>query len=107
MSVGGGREPAWARNGELFYRRLGDDAMMAVAVATSPQLVVGPPRELFRGSGNPGGSTRAAYAVAADGQRFLVSADRVASGQGGADVRPRINIVLNWTEELKRRVPTN
>jgi serine/threonine-protein kinase len=59
VSVGGAREPTWAPNGELFYRRSGDDMMMAVRVATSPALAVGPPTELFRGSGSPAASPRA------------------------------------------------
>lgn len=44
VSVGGGREPAWARNGELFYRRPGDYAMMAVTVSTEPTVTVRQPR---------------------------------------------------------------
>ena len=27
------------------------------------------------------------------------------SGDGGAVLRPQINVVLNWTEELLERVP--
>ena len=49
VSVGGGDEPAWASNGELFYRRPSDYAMMVVEVSTEPTLTVGQPRELFRG----------------------------------------------------------
>jgi Tol biopolymer transport system component len=108
VSVGGGREPVWSRHGELFYRRTSDDMMMVVRVATKPALTVGPPRELFRGAGTPGGSPRASYSVTADGQRFIMSGARVASGlrRDAAAARPRINIVLNWVEELKARVPT-
>ncbi len=107
VSVGGAREPAWARNGELFYRRMSDDMMMVVRVATTPALTVGPPRELFRGAGHPGGSPRTNYSVTADGQRFIMSGARVAAGlqRDAAAARPRINIVLNWVEELKQRVP--
>jgi len=35
--------------------------------------------------------------VSADGQRFLMVKDESSSG--------RLNLVLNWFEELKRRVP--
>ncbi len=107
VSVGGAREPAWARNGELFYRRLSDDMMMAVRVTTSPVLTVGPPIELFRGSGSQAASPRAAYAVTADGQRFLLSGGRLGSGlmKDVVAARPKITIVLNWVEELKQRVP--
>ena len=38
------------------------------------------------------------YDVSPDGQRFVMVKDDSASG--------RLNIVLNWTEELKRLVPT-
>jgi WD40 repeat protein len=107
VSVGGAREPAWAPNGELFYRRLSDDMMMVVRVTTSPAPSVGPPQELFRGSGVLEASPRAGYAVTADGQRFLTNGVRVWWGlrADASAPRPRFNVVLNWVEELKRRVP--
>ena len=39
------------------------------------------------------------YDVSPDGARFVMVKDDSASG--------RINVVLNWNEELKRLVPTN
>ena len=39
------------------------------------------------------------YAVAPDGQRFLMLKN--------VDKNPQINVVLNWFEELKRLVPTD
>ncbi len=104
VSVGGAREAVWARNGELFYRRLEDDMMMAVRVVTSPALSVGAPVELFRGSGNPGGPTKANYDVAADGTRFIMSSARVLDQ--GSTQRPAVSVVLNWTEQLKPRAAT-
>ncbi len=42
------------------------------------------------------------YDVSTDGQRFLT----VKPGETDEDAQPlRINIVLNWFEELKERVP--
>ena len=106
MSVGGGLEPLWAPTGELFYRRGRDYMMMAVEVWTDPVLTVGPPTELFAGNGPGGGSPRARYAVTPDGQRFLMSAGRLASGDSGAGGRgPKVVVVQNWVEELKERVP--
>ena len=106
VSVGGAEQPAWAANGELFYRRPDDYAMMVVDVSTEPSLVVGQPRELFQGTVSPGGSPRARYAVTADGTRFLMSADEVTSGQTAAgNAGPQVTVVLNWVEALKERVP--
>ena len=102
VSVGGGDEPAWASNGELFYRRPSDYAMMVVEVSTDPTLTVGQPRELFRGGVYPGGSPRAKYAVTADGQRFLMSADLVASPGREAGTSPKVVVVQNWVEDAKR-----
>jgi hypothetical protein len=83
--------------------------MMVVQVKTSPALSVGPPKELFRGSGTPAGSPRATYDVTPDGQRFIMSGSRVASNliRDAAAARPKINVVLNWVEELKQRIPRN
>ena len=100
VSVGGGREPMWGSNGELFYRRSADDTMMAVPVATAPALKVGIPVALFSGPGTPGGSSRANYSVTADGRRFIMSNTR-ARLQGRGANRPSISVVLNWSDGLR------
>jgi serine/threonine-protein kinase len=102
-SAEGGNEPQWNRNGrELFYRD--GDKMMAVDISTQSGFAVGKPRKLFEGPylKNEVGYARPNYDVSPDGQRFLmikpVEQEQAAPTQ--------INVVLNWTEELKRRVPT-
>ena len=72
--------------------------MMAVDIETEPDLRVGTPRELFR---TPF-AVAPIFDVSPDGQRFLFiqTGDRQADGG-------RLNIVLNWFEELRRLVPTN
>ena len=52
----------------------------------------------------PGGGRQ--YDVDPNGQRFLMLSN-TASGDGGAVLRPQINVVLNWTQELLERVPVN
>ena len=100
ISVDGGREPVWNRNGrELFYRS--GDKMMAVDIATQPGFAAGKPRVLFEGQYEPTGYTVADYDVSPDGQRFLM----LKRGDKESATPTQINVVLNWTEELKRRVP--
>jgi Tol biopolymer transport system component len=101
ISAEGGREPVWNPNGrELFYRS--DDKMMAVEITTQPRFSVGKPRVLFEGHYQPTPVTYPAYDVSPDGQRFLmlkpVEQEQAAPTQ--------INVVLNWFEELKQKVPT-
>ncbi len=99
ISTEGGTEPAWNRNGrELFYRS--GDKMMAVEVTTQPAFAAGKPRMLFEGRYQPSPVQSTNYDVSPDGQRFLMlkPTDQAAPAQ--------INVVLNWFEELKRRVPT-
>jgi eukaryotic-like serine/threonine-protein kinase len=101
ISAEGGREPVWNRNGrELFYRS--GDAMMVVDIATQPAFAAGKPRVLFRGAYEPTVFTVANYDVSPDGQRFLM----LKRSEQAAAAPTQINIVLNWLEELKRRVPT-
>ena len=110
VSVDGAMEPAWAANGDLFYRRPSDYRMMVVTVSTDPKLDIGPSTELFEGTYQFGGRP-ALYAVTGDGQRFLMPADRLAAGVVAAGlpqpsrVEPRFGVVINWFEELKRLVP--
>jgi eukaryotic-like serine/threonine-protein kinase len=101
ISTDGGREPVWNPNGrELFYRS--GDKMMAVDVTTQPSFSVGKPRMLFEGPYMPTPSTFPDYDVSPDGQRFLML--KPVEQTGAAPTQ--INVVLNWFEELKRRVPT-
>ncbi len=106
VSVGGGREPRWAANGEIFYRNENGDRMFGVPAPTAPTLKVGTPVALFQGQFYiaPTGSPRPQYDVTADGQRFLMLAPL--PGESLTD-QSRIVVVQNWFEELKRLVPVN
>jgi serine/threonine-protein kinase len=100
ISTEGGTEPTWNPNGrELFYRS--GDKMMAVDIATHPSFAAGKPRVLFEGRYEPSPATSPNYDVSPDGQRFLM----LKSAEAG-EAPTQINVVLNWFEELKRRVPT-
>jgi Tol biopolymer transport system component len=105
VSVGGASDLAWARNGEIFYRRPKDEMLIAVAVATTPRLAVGQPIELFKIAGLLYGSNATRFAVASDGKRLLMPAGELPPSGGSSGLRPAIQIVLNWAEELKNLVP--
>jgi eukaryotic-like serine/threonine-protein kinase len=101
ISTEGGTEPVWNRNGrELFYRS--GDKMMAVDIAAQPSFIAGKTRVLFEGRYEPTPGTTPNYDVSPDGQRFLM----LKSGEAGEAAPTQVNVVLNWFEELKRRVPT-
>ncbi len=101
ISTEGGTEPIWNPNGrELFYRS--GDKMMAVDIATQPSFTAGKPRVLFEGRYELSPATTPNYDVSPDGQRFLMLKPAEASEAAPT----QINVVLNWFEELKRRVPT-
>ena len=73
--------------------------MMVVDVTTSPDLTLSQPRVLFEQRYAFGSAqTIPNYDVSPDGQRFVMVKDESASG--------RLNVVLNWFEELKRLAPT-
>jgi len=107
ISTDGGLEPMWARNGkELFYRN--GEEMMVVSVQTEgPTFEAGTSRVLFEGSYRYGYTDMTSnYDVSADGQRFVMVTEAPSTG-GLEDLPDQINVVLNWTEELKRLVPTD
>jgi eukaryotic-like serine/threonine-protein kinase len=102
ISIEGGTEPVWNPNGkELFYRS--GDKMMAVDVATQPSFSVGKPSVLFQKPYLPTTATTPFYDVSADGQRFLMIKRDEPTGSSSLT---QIVVVQNWTEELKRLVPT-
>jgi Tol biopolymer transport system component len=98
VSVGGGLHPMWNRAAaEIFYRN--GNRMMSVSVSTGPEPTLSQPKVLFEGRHTYGQNlTTANYDVDPTGQRFLMIKDEAGGG--------RVNLVLNWFEELKARVAT-
>jgi serine/threonine protein kinase/Tol biopolymer transport system component len=98
VSTLGGSQPRWGRDGrELFY--IAPDNMLMV-VAIGPGASQGPetgkPAPLFRTRLEAGVLAEQQYAVAPDGQRFLMN---VLAEETNV---PPITIVQNWTLGLKR-----
>ena len=103
ISPNGGTRPLWARNGkELFYLD-GTSAMTAVSVHTAPTFTVDTPTKLFEGR-YVAGMTSRTYDVSPDGQRFLMIKTTARGDQ--ASTPASMVVVLNWTAELKRLVPS-
>ena len=113
ISVGGGYWPSWSPDGrELFYVRAPagpPEAVMRVTLGVEENdpssLLVGTPERLFDWQyfAAPGG--RRYYDISPDGQRFLMMTSATGGFDGGG--RAEINVVLNWFEELKERVPVD
>ena len=97
VSTQGGTQPVWNRNGKEIFYRIGNK-MMVVDVSGSADLTLSQPRQLFDQRYVFQNVSLANYDVSPDGQRFVMVKDEAGSG--------RLNVVLNWTEELKRLVPT-
>jgi len=97
ISREGGTEPRWVGSGELFWRN--GTRIMAVRVSTEPTLTVGQPQVIFEG--RQYATNQGAFDVTPDGKRLLM----IKEAEQAASVT-QIDVVLNWTEELKRLVPT-
>lgn len=105
ISTAGGVSPRWSQSsGELFFVAP-DSKLVAVAVRGEDEPEFGSPEVLFevdlRGGATPRPGIRAQYDVSPDGQRFLVN--RLIGTSGGGEIR----IILDWSEELERLVPTD
>ena len=109
ISVDGGTMPRWRQDGrELFYRGA-DGTLMAVDVGSN-LANEGPAAELFEHEPTPkplfdgvpatGSIFTFTYQPSADGQRFAVLGPAPGSESS-------ITVVLNWSQELLRRVPVN
>ena len=99
ISANGGTEPRWSRDGrEVFYRSQGP--MLRVPIETGPPLVVGKPDVLFADVYRRSDAGPPDYDVSPDGRRFLMVKP------GDEELAPKpMHIVLDWFEELRRRVP--
>jgi serine/threonine-protein kinase len=100
--------PLWSRDGtELFYVA-GPNRFVVTSVTQGSGLSFSNPVPIQTGTwkntfGGP--TTIRNYDVSPDGKRFI---GVIASGvtESGAPHVPQIQVVLNWQEELKQRVPS-
>jgi serine/threonine-protein kinase len=97
ISSGGGEEPIWSPDGQtLFYRN--GLKWMSVAIQTQPEFQPATPQVMFEGPYlNVSGVS---YDVAPDGQHFMMLEENIKQPPTAY-----VNVVFNWFEELKRRVP--
>ncbi len=96
VSVNGGTQPRWRRDGkELFY--VEGDSLMAVPVSMGPTLRLGSPEKLFSSEALRIRSGRSSnYDVTPDGQRFVLAEPVAAEAE-----EPTIRIVQNWFAEFQ------
>jgi Tol biopolymer transport system component len=100
VSVSGGREPRWSRDGtKLFFRSIDGTEMWSADVELEPTFRAGRPEHLFTGRFLIDALRQQSYDVSPDGERFLMVEEHEGSAQA------RAVIVLNWMEEVKRLLP--
>jgi hypothetical protein len=120
VSIGGGNSPRWSPDGRVLYYLIGREiaeAVVAVKLETEPVFKPDKPEVLFKGNyvGTfPGNGIP--WDIHPDGDRFLMmkegekkkseSVSEASVGSESVEDRPlKINIIVNWLEELKERVP--
>jgi Tol biopolymer transport system component len=97
----GGR-PLWSRDGKELFFVPAPSLFMAVTINASPTFTFTNPESVPRGFGVAIPGSPRTFDMMADGRFVGVAPRQSQSGSGPAQIR----VVLNWTEELKRLVPT-
>jgi serine/threonine-protein kinase len=105
IPVGTGSSPVFSRDGSelFFYDGLG---IAAAQVSYEPTLQVGEARRILESDAYLWFQYGRTWDPDPSGERFLVIRDP-GGAEGAESGRVRIDVVLNWFEELERRVPTS
>ena len=92
----------WARNGQELFYVAPPGALMSASVTAGNTSAAGEPVKLFDGPYYYGAPPHLGvqYDISADGRRFLMIKPTLEAEP------PSIIVVQNWSEELKRLVPT-
>jgi Tol biopolymer transport system component len=93
ISIDGGTRPKWSANGRELFFRSADRVMAAPVTSDAATFAAATPVLLFEGM------YIASYDVARDGRFLMIKG-------GSASTQTELQLVLNWSEELKERVPT-
>jgi serine/threonine-protein kinase len=102
VSDSGGTSPRWSPDGKTLYYVRGR-TLVAASVTTSPAFRVTSRRNLFTRA-----SAITAYDISPDGKQFVMRAPAraVMPAQAARPVYepPRVVVVVNWMEELRRKL---
>jgi len=105
ISTSGGHSPLWSPDGtELFYRN--ENATMAVMVENDPTFKAGKPKKLFEDNYQTMVGARQTvtnWDIHPDDGRFLM----MKPSESTVTAPGKINIVINWFEELKETAPVD
>ena len=97
ISLEGGGDPRWSANGKEIFYIAPDGTLMVVAVSIisgEKRIQYEKPAALFRTRLSIGGGRPHSYAVARNGQRFLLPIPVQKS-------LPPVTILLNWADQGK------
>ncbi len=100
VSVEGGSQPRWRRDGRELFFLAADARIMAVAVRAGEPVDLGAPVPLFRSPTTASNRSELAiwndYDVSPDGQRFLIRVDLISR-----DTMP-LTVALGWAAGIAR-----
>jgi eukaryotic-like serine/threonine-protein kinase len=97
--------PAWSRDGKQLFYVPGPGEVAAIPVTTTPAFTFGTPTAMPSVLENYAPAVPRQYDVTPDGKLIgLIPAGQSESGSG---VPTHINVILNWFEELKQKVPSH
>jgi len=102
VSMGGGTHPMWRPDGrEIFYLASGNLLGVEIENGTTPTM--GPARVVLANVPNPPFVTQGrTFDISPDGRRFLFKAPPTDAELDPLDDTLHYEVVLNWTEELRR-----
>ena len=107
VSADGGTRPVWSRDGKELLYLVGTSAsarIMSVPVqAAGDGFSYGPAHMIGQGPYYVGAVFSRNYDISPNGRRFVMVKTSYRTDELAAS---RVVVVLNWSEELKQRVPT-
>jgi hypothetical protein len=99
LSLDGGREAIWSRDGSQVFYRAPDGWMMAAHLAREPALAVTARNRLFDASPYLANPHLVMYDVAPDGRFLMIRREP-------EPARTDVVIIRNWVQEVRRRLAT-
>jgi hypothetical protein len=97
-----GHHPIWGSGGAELLFIPGAGRLAAVRITTQPSFAIGEQMALPRPFGGTAPDTVRAFDIAPDGQRIV----GLFPQEIQSNVNHEILVVLHWTDELKRLVPS-